>query len=465
MIDRASHFLLDGQAGWRTGSVDKIGFVCGELRLQPMPGAIRPLVDSTGSFGGLQNPEGLAVDSSDRVYILDASACVVKRFDRCTKQFATLPCIGPQGSMPRRLSSPHGLAISCSDNIYIADTENRRVQVFSVKGLALRRIWEPLLVKQAPAGISVKPSTPVVGRGAGPGSDCQSTFPDGTWQPWDVAVTSRNWAYVSDYANGLIHVFDPRGCWRTAYTGQGPSTPQLAKPTRLTVDTEGRLYVIQENQNYVVVLDADGKFLGTVDQPDEFQGRFCPVAVAVDVNGNLCLSDCLTQQVYFYRPDGDRGWCRFRCSGSTASFASSMIFDRSGNALFANGARSVCQLSPQAAYPVSGTYYSTPLDSKTYRCVWDRILLVGTVPAGTAIKVDTLTAESEKGPGEVASLPETRWSTGQLHTNTASKEWDCLIQAPPGRYLWLRLTLRGDGSASRSEEHTSELQSLRHLVC
>ena len=467
MIDRAPHFLLDGEAGWRAGSLDKIGFVCGELRLQPMPGAMRPLVDNTGSFGGLQNPEGLAVDSTDRIYILDSSACVVKRFDRCTSEFSVLPCIGPQGSASRKLSSPHGLATSCSDNIYIADTGNRRVQIFSVKGLALRHIWGPLLVTQTRAGVSVRLSVPVTGSAPSPGCERQLNYPEGTWQPWDVVVTNRNWAYVSDYANGLIHVFDPHGCWRTAYTGQGPLTPQLAKPTRLAVDTKGCLYVIQEDQNYVVVLDTDGKFLGTVQQPEAIQGRFCPVAVAVDVNGNLCLSDCLTQQMYFYQPDGDGGWCPFRCCGASASFASSMIYDRCGNALVTDGARSVCQLSAEASYPRSGTFYSAPLDSKTYRCLWDRIVLVGTVPPGTAIKVDTFTAESEKPSDEIASLPESRWSTGQVHTNTAAMEWDCLIQAPPGRYLWLRLSLLGDGSSSpeisKAKVYYPRSSSLKYL--
>lgn len=268
--------------------------------------------------------------------------------------------------------------------------------------------------------------------------------------PWDIVLTNRNWAYVSDYANGLIHVFDPRGGWRAAYDGHGPQTPALVKPTRMAIDQQGRIYVIQEGLNYVVVLGADGTLIGTVEQPGDLTGRFCPVAVAVDVHGNLCLSCCLTQKVYFYQPDSDGGWCKFRCCGSVAGsgIAESMVFDRSGQALFANGACGVCELSPQAAYPSTGHFYSAALDSKTYRCIWDRVSMHGTVPAGSALRVDTFTSESEKKPDEIANLPETRWSTGQVHTSTTAKEWDCLIQSPPGRYLWLRLTLTGNGAVS-----------------
>jgi phage tail-like protein len=439
MIDRAPHFLLDSHVGWRVGALDKATLSHGDLVLQPLPGSVRPLTDS---FGGLQNAEGVAVDSQDRVYLLDSSACVVKRFDRCTGEFHKLPCIGRCGREPRHLNSPRGLAISCSDNLYIADSGNRRVQIFSIHGLALRRIWEPLQVLRSAKGIAVKRSVATL-KGA-----CTYEYPEGTWMPWDIAITNKNWAYVSDYANGLIHVFDPRGCWRTAYEGKGPQTPALVKPTRLAIDRQGRVYVIQEGLNYVVVLDGDGKFLGNVEQPSDIAGNFCPVAVASDVHGNLCLSCCLTQKIYFYQPDGDGGWCKFRCCGSTAGFAESMVFDHSGKTLFANGDCGLCELSPEAAFPLTGQFYSAALDSKTYRCVWDRVLMRGTVPAGAALRVDTFTSESEKQPDEILSLPESRWSTGQIHTGTADKDWDCMIQSPPGRYCWLRLTLMGDGSVS-----------------
>lgn len=434
MIDRAPHYLLDGIAGWRAASLDGTA-ADGCLSLQPLPGSARPLVDAAGSFGGLQNAIGVAVDSEDRVYALDSSACVVKRFDRCTRQFHTLPCIGPRGGDPRLLDSPHGLAISCDDNLYIADGGNRRVQIFAIRGLALRRIWGPLRITKTSHGIEAKPIAPA----------CK--YPEGAWLPWDVALTSRNWAYISDYANGLVHVFDSRGCWRDAFTGEGPSTPALVKPTRLALDRQGRIYVIQEGLNYVAVLDPDGKFAGSIQQPSDLTGTFCPAAVAVDIHGNLCLSDCFTRRIYFFQPDGDGGWCSYRCCGSTPGYAESLIFDRSGKALLTDGTCAVCELS-RSAYPSSGRFYSAALDSKTYQCIWDRVFVRGTVPAGAAVRVDTFTSESEKTIAEIGSLPESRWSTGQIRTSTNSPDWDCLIRGAAGRYIWVRLTLTGDGSVS-----------------
>jgi phage tail-like protein len=451
MSDTSPHYLLNGLAGWRADFLQNAVLRDGgcTLTLQPLPGAVRPLVDSEGSFGGLQMAIGVAVDSEDRVYILDGQASLLKRFDRCQQKFVTLPCIGGVGTEPRQLSSPHGLAVSCRNDIYIADTGNRRVQIFSEKGLALRWIWGPLQVQQTAAGITVGRAIPSA---AFPttGTECSSqiVFPEGTWQPWDVVTSSRNWTYVSDYANGLIHVFDPHGCWATAFTGAGPMAPQLVKPTRLALDREGRIYVIQEGQNFVVVLGSDGSFAGTVGQPDDLEGRFCPIAVAADTSGNLCLSDCVTRKVYFYQPDGDGGWCPTQRPVCVDTFAASLIFDSAGNPIFVDGAQRVCQLAPQTAYQTSGCFYSSALDSRTYRCLWHRVVLGGCVPPGTSVRVDTFTSESEKTIDEILSLSESRWATGQLDTDTSSCNWDCLSQSPRGRYLWLRLTLAGDGSAT-----------------
>jgi phage tail-like protein len=451
MIDTKPHFVLDGLAGWRAKDLRNTVLANGgdSLMLQQLPGTIRPLVDPQGSFGGLQAAIGVAVDNENRVYILDGQTCLLKRFDPCQQKFVSLPCIGGCGTAPRQLSSPHGLAISCCSNIYVADTGNYRVQIFSIKGLALRNVWGPFQVQESANGIAISPAVPSESF-ANPNADCSATisFPSGTWQPWDVVVSSRNWVYVSDYANGLIHVFDPHGCWKTAYTGASSSTPQFVKPTRLALDREGRIYVVQESLDYVVVLNADGTFQGKVSQPSDVLGQFCPVAVAVDANGNLCLSDCVTQKFYFYQPDGDGGWCPTTCSSCTGVAANSLIFDLSGNPIFADGAQRVCQLSLQGVFPTSGYYYSDSLDSKTYRCLWHRVVLCGCVPPGTAVRVDTFTAESDKPIDEIESLPESRWATTQLDGGTKSCEWDCLSLSPPGRYLWLRLTLEGDGSAS-----------------
>jgi phage tail-like protein len=455
-INPRPHYLLNAIAGWRTAASANVAFSAdgGALTLQPLPGGMRPLIDAAGSFGGLQTAIGVAVDPEDNVYILDAGLCAVKRFDRCTQAFVRLHCVGGCGAEPRQMREAHGIAISRNYNLYLADTGNFRVQVFALNELVLRSIWGPFQVKQAVSGYTINPAIPAV-RPPAKGCAPQWVYPAGTWRPWDVAIAPDGTICVSDYANGLIHFFDSVGCWEFASNGAAAGQPALVKPTRIAVDKAGRVYVIQENVGYVVVLDADGSYLQTISQPQQIAGDFRPVAVAVDLNGNLCLSDCLTRKLYFYQPVGDGSWCPFRCCGGAEGFATSLVFDRTGAPLFTGGGQSVCQMEPAAAYPTSGTYLAGPLDSRTYKCVWHRVVVSGPVPQGASVRVDTFTSESAKTVNEVESLPPSRWATGLVDTDTDSCEWDCLVLSPPGRYLWLRLTLAGDGA------ETAEIDTIR----
>lgn len=451
MSNGTPHYLMNGIAGWRNAASASVAFANGTLTLQPLPGSMRPLVDAAGDFGGLQSAIGVAVDSHNDVYILDAGACAVKRFDRCAQKFVRLHCIGGSGCEPRQMKNAHGLAISRCDNLYLADTGNYRVQVFSLRDLALRSIWGPVEAKAATSGYVLTPAVPQV---VAPKKGCAAKleWPAATWMPWDVAVGPGDSICVSDYANGLIHFFDAAGCWRFASDGSATGDAALKHPTRIAIDKAGRVYVIQESQSYVVVLDQHGKFLDKINQPDQIAGDFRPVSVAVDLNGNLCLSDCLTRKIYFYQPMGDGNWCPCRCCGSVQAFAESLVFDQTGTPLVADGAQSVCQMEPAASYPKSGTYLAGPLDSKTYQCVWHRVVLNGMVPQGAAVRVDTFTSEAAKTTAEIQSLPASRWATGLTDTDTNGCEWDCLVLSPPGRYLWLRLTLTGDGAESASIE-------------
>lgn len=441
------HYLMNGIAGWRTATSSNIAFAVdgGSLTLQPMPGSLRPLVDSAGSFGGLQTAVGVAVDREDDVYVLDAGKCTIKRFDRCTQKFVRLHCVGGHGTEPRQLNDPHGIAISKCGNLYVADTGNYRLQVFSLPDLALRAIWGPVKVTKAGTGYAI---APVVAQQKPPVKGCppQMEYPQGTWQPWDVAIAPDDSICVSDFANGLIHFFDAAGCWRFASDGSGAGQPALAQPTRIAIDKEGRVYVIQQGATDVVVLDAKGKYLKHIHKPQHLAGDFKPVAVAVDLNGNLCLSDCVTRKLFFYQPVGDGSWCPTRCCGSAQAFAASIVFKRSGTPLLADGAQSVCQMEPAAAYPASGTFIAGPLDSKIYKCIWHRVVLSGTVPQGAAVRVDTFTSEASKTPEEIESLSANHWATGLVDADTTCCEWDCMVLSNPGRYLWLRLTLTSDSA-------------------
>lgn len=476
-LQTTEHLLLNQHVGWRVGALNQavIDESNGQLRLQTSPSIDRPLVDAQGDFGGLILPISIAEDSEGRLYILDGQTLRVKRFDPCQQIFEVLPALGGEGSEARRFRDPHRITISERNDLYVADTGNRRVQVFALKGLSLRAIWGPLRVIKDETGIRVQRveatrATPV----KSDDNDAQQyrhIYPHGTWQPWDVALSHRNWAYVSDYANGLIHVFDAQGQWHTAYTGASTKDNQLAleKPTSLTLDKEGHIYIIQEGKTYVTVLDTDGTFLRQVQKPAEVQSTFCPLSVAVDEEGNIYLCDGTTRRLYYYCHTADGTFASPTICQNFYCVGTALIFDKSGNLLLLDTEQQkVLLLKTAVLYEDTGTYYSDFLDSDIYNCQWDRILLSANIVPGTSITVATFTSENFRTQEEIQSpsLAE-RWQTNVVNNQVGDAAWDCLILSQPGRYLWLRLTLTGEGTTTPTIQQIKvyfpRLSSLQYL--
>jgi phage tail-like protein len=449
----SDHLLLNRQAGWHAAALNGVTLAQdgAVLQLRTLPGALRPLVDTAGSFGGLALPTGLAVDGEDRVYILDGAGGVLKRYDPCTGLFEALPCIGGTSSQPRNVCEPHGLALGSRGTVYLADTGNRRVQVFAEKGLALRAVWGPYRVRRDDSGAvtglkRAKPYRTMAGDACLP----DDAWPVDTWQPWDIALTGDDHAYISDTTNGLIHLFDRRGRWRASFDGTAGGGTALDHPTHIALDRDCNLYVIQADKDYLVVLDAEGNFIEQIDAPEGVGARFCPLAVGVDEAGNIYLSERLTRRVHLFCPAADGGKPIY--AGTCRDFKGlglSLAFDSAGSPLIADGATGhVAQLDPGAIFNSSGTYISDALDSLIHNCTWHRVVLQTDLAPGTRVHVATFTSSGPREADEIAALPAARWTSAAILSQVGSAPWDCLIRSAPGRYLWLRLMLEGDGTAT-----------------
>ncbi|MCW3494219.1 phage tail protein [Microbacterium sp. SSM24] len=111
-------------------------------------------------------------------------------------------------------------------------------------------------------------------------------------------------------------------------------------------------------------------------------------------------------------------------------------------------------------YPVQGALVTTALDAGLPGCCWHRIELRGSVPSSTRIEVATLTTEEDLTETEIALLDD-RWVAAATFGDPGLAAWDTLVFSPPGRYLWLRLTLVGDGS-STPEVTDAAVHPFRH---
>src|SRR5712691_6418228 len=81
-LDRPRHFRLDFERDtrfwWRAQLEQLEQAPGGGLRLVALPGNGRPLADPAGTFGGLTEPTGIAVDPWGHIYLADAGADLVK---------------------------------------------------------------------------------------------------------------------------------------------------------------------------------------------------------------------------------------------------------------------------------------------------------------------------------------------------------------------------------------------------
>lgn len=461
------HLLLGGRAGWQAAELaPALEDAGGRLALAPLPGSGRRLGEVGGAFGGLTEPTGAATDAAGNLYLLvSGEAPELLRFDACTCAFEPLRCLGGWGAAPRQLADPHGLAVTPGGDLWIADTGNRRLQVFARKGLALRRIVGPLRAIRENGAVRVVPAVPLaIPIAADACVPAAPAWPEGTWSPWDVVVGPaghgprgrrvRCVVYVSDPDNGLVHRLDGGGRWLDAIGTEEDGAP-LARPTHLAVDCEGRLYVAQEGRSDVIVFDAGGAFLERLERRDQAAGRFRPQALAVDPRGNLFVTCCdgRRTRIDLYRAGASHPGGGHRACGRPVPACGRIVgFDAAGRPLLVDGA-TLAALEPALAFETDGRYRSAALDSRIYRCPWHRIVLAGRVAAGTRIAVATFTSEAEKSDDEIELLPEERWQAAAVHSGEARAEWDCLVQSPPGRYLWLRLTLEGDGAATPVLRH------------
>jgi phage tail-like protein len=441
--------LLAPLPGWHGDVLDRVAIDKQGLRLTQLPGLPRPLNEANGDFGGLTLPVGLALDGAGRIYLLHGKGALLRRYDPCLERFEALACIGGEGHGVRRFHDPHGLAIACEE-LYVADTGNRRVQVFALDSLALRGLWGPFTVTQQGTRWRIAPASgtpavdPVTGLKTG-----ELDFPPQCWEPWGIALAPDRHAFVTDRANGLVHFFGPGGRWLHAADGAGNGNPALQKPTAIARDPEGRLYVIQEGVPDVVVLDRKGRFLERVGQAAAIADRFEPVAVAVDGNGVIYISDRVTGLTCRIRRDRAGRCLTPEPLPTVPANCPVLAFDADGKPILGTGKQPcVMRTDDVVAYQSGGVFRTEVLDSLTPRCVWGHVGLRLTLPFGTLLQVATTTADVALTSDEVTALTEDRWTTTPVAAVVANGGWDCLVRSDPGRYLWLRLTFASDGAAT-----------------
>jgi phage tail-like protein len=238
--------------------------------------------------------------------------------------------------------------------------------------------------------------------------------PPAGFRPVAVAIDSHGLVHVGDPDAGKVHVFAANGRWLRAIDGLGPIR-------QLAFDCADRLYVVVDGATDVVVRSRDGA-VEHVLLPEDVADRFAPLPFPVGADGSLVLGEL--------------------CHAAGCTPEGGGRFDLRGRPVRDPGA------APIESHRAAGSHVTVALDSRIHQCVWDRVELDVTLPAGASVIVRTWTSDNDAPADLVADIDPTKWETQQTVRPGASagrRTWDCLVRGQPGRFLWLALDLAGDG--------------------
>ncbi len=195
-------------------------------------------------------PFGIAVDNSGHIYIVDAAANTVKKFDILTNTISTLVESG--------LNTPYGAAVDNSGNVYIADSHNNAIKKYDIL------------------------------------TNTISTLVDrGLQLPMGVAVDKSGNVYIADTRNNAIKKFDI--LTKSASTLVGSD---LQRSFGVAVDKSGNVYIADSQNNAIKKFDILTNSMSTLVD----SGLLHPYGVAVDKNGNVYIADTDNKAIKKFTP-------------------------------------------------------------------------------------------------------------------------------------------------------------------
>ena len=264
----------------------------------------RGLADGTGPGAQLNQPEGIAVDSSGVAYVADTYNNAVRKVTSAGVVTTLAGTASSRGSADgtgsaARFDAPRGTAVDASGNIYVADVLNDTIR------------------KVTPAGVvtTVAGLPGTAGSTDGTGASARLSSPN------SVAVDGAGNLWVADTGKELIRMISPAGVVTTVAGVAGPAgstdgtgtAALFSAPTGIAVDSAGNSYVADTSNDTIrkiapgaVVTTLAGSVgtTGTTDAEGTAALFSGPTAVAVDSAGNVYVADTGNDTIRKVTSDG-----------------------------------------------------------------------------------------------------------------------------------------------------------------
>lgn len=182
----------------------------------------------------------------------------------------------------------HGVTIGPDGLIYIADDRRHVIRMFSPTGDLQGTLGTPGVASDTGVGDSL----PRVVTHAGPPFNL----------PTNTAAGPDNTLFVSDgYGNARVHHFTHDGQLLKSWGEPGSGPGEFHLPHGIAVDTQGRVFVADRENNRIQVFSADGQFLS------EFTDLIRPCDLYIDDDGTLYIAELAQShgRVTILNADGD----------------------------------------------------------------------------------------------------------------------------------------------------------------
>lgn len=217
-----------------------------------------------------------------------------------------------RGDSVRPLDNPGHLTLDPDGNLWVADSRNHGFQILSPDGELLGR-WGT--------------------EGSGPG---QFRLQGLHWTVGAAAFDAAGNLFVADTGNFRVQKFGPDRSFILAWGGKGRGDGQFLEPDNLTVDADGRVYVLDGERDDIQVFDANGAYLRTVGRYGTGEGQFLffdTGGLSIGPDGNLWVADTSNQRIQRFSPHGEliAAYGTYGMTAGTFSSPNGIAVDNAGN--------------------------------------------------------------------------------------------------------------------------------------
>jgi sugar lactone lactonase YvrE len=241
--------------------------------------------DGTGESARFSLPEGIAVDVTGTLYVVDGGNAAIRKITPVG--LVTTLAGGPSGTPDGQgqFSGPAGIAADGAGNVYFsgqADDTIRRID---------------------PSGnVTILAGNPGVG-GWVDGTGSAARFYD----PAGMAIDRSGNLFVAEPSNHTVRKVTPAGVVTTVASGD----PPLNEPEGVAVDSSGNIFVTDLSRDGVMEISPSGvvtSLTGNAYQAGSVNGiasfvRFdAPLGIAVDGSGKLYIADSWNDAIIMGNP-------------------------------------------------------------------------------------------------------------------------------------------------------------------